>query len=94
VATEAIEQFAMRARVDQGALVVLAMDLDQGTTDITHQRDAGRLVVDEDPRAAIGRYTGRIVIVSSLAVSLAAAMAAWTLDKQVIDSRTWPCAAP
>jgi len=39
------------------------------------------------PRAAIGRYTGRIVIVSSLAVSLAAAMAAWTLDKQVIDSR-------
>jgi hypothetical protein len=39
------------------------------------------------PRAAIGRYTGRIVIVSSLAVSLAAAMAAWTLDKQVMDSR-------
>ena len=39
------------------------------------------------PRAAIGRYTGRIVIVSSLAVSFAAAMAAWTLDKQVVDSR-------
>ncbi len=39
------------------------------------------------PRAAIGRYTGRIVIVSSLAVSLAATMAAWTLDKHVIDSR-------
>ncbi len=39
------------------------------------------------PRAAIGRYTGRIVIVSSLAVSFAAAMAAWTLDKQAFDSR-------
>jgi hypothetical protein len=39
------------------------------------------------PRAALGRYTGRIVIVSSLAVSLAAAMAAWTLDKGAIDSR-------
>jgi len=39
------------------------------------------------PRAAIGRYTGRIVIVSSLAVSLAAALAAWTLDRQVVDSR-------
>jgi hypothetical protein len=39
------------------------------------------------PRAAIGRYTGRIVIVSSLAVALAATMAAWTLDKQVFDSR-------
>lgn len=39
------------------------------------------------PRAAIGRYTGRIVIVSSLAVSLAAALAAWVLDKGRIDSR-------
>jgi hypothetical protein len=39
------------------------------------------------PRAALGRYTGRIVIVSSLAVSLAAALAAWTLDKGAIDSR-------
>jgi len=32
------------------------------------------------PRAALGRYTGRIVIVSSLAVSVAAALAAWVLD--------------
>ena len=52
---EAVEQFAMRARVDQGALVVLAVDLDQRTADVAHQRDAGRLVVDEDARAAVGR---------------------------------------
>jgi hypothetical protein len=39
------------------------------------------------PRAAIGRYTGRIVIVSSLAVATAAATAAWVLDKHVFDSR-------
>src|SRR5687768_9191105 len=39
------------------------------------------------PRAALARYTGRIVIVSSLAVSFAAALAAWTLDHGVIDSR-------
>ena len=39
------------------------------------------------PRQAIGRYTGRIVIVSSLAVSIAAALAAWVLDKGRIDSR-------
>ncbi|HEV7607462.1 MAG TPA: MFS transporter [Steroidobacteraceae bacterium] len=39
------------------------------------------------PRAAIGRYTGRIVIVSSLAVATAAAIAAWTLDRQLMDSR-------
>jgi MFS family permease len=39
------------------------------------------------PRAALGRYTGRIVIVSSLAVAAAAALAAWTLDQQIMDSR-------
>ena len=39
------------------------------------------------PRQAIARYTGRIVIVSSLAVSMAAALAAWVLDKGRIDSR-------
>lgn len=44
------------------------------------------------PRTALGRYTGRIVIVSSLAVSVAAALAAWTLDTGAFDSR-WLFAA-
>ncbi|MGC4111345.1 MAG: hypothetical protein QM747_13165 [Nocardioides sp.] len=39
------------------------------------------------PRGAIGRYTGRIVIVSSLAVAAAAALAAWTLSHARFDSR-------
>ena len=39
------------------------------------------------PRQALGRYTGRIVIVSSLAVALAAAAAALVLDRKVFDSR-------
>jgi hypothetical protein len=39
------------------------------------------------PRAAIGRYTGRIVIVSSLAVAVAAALAAWVLGAGRLDSR-------
>src|SRR4051812_26811870 len=39
------------------------------------------------PRSALGRYTGRIVIVSSLAVAGAAATAAWVLDKGAFDSR-------
>jgi len=39
------------------------------------------------PRASIGRYTGRIVIVSSLAVAAAAALAAFTLSRQSMDSR-------
>ncbi len=45
----------MRARIDQRALVVLAVDLDQRVADVAHQGDAGRLIVDEDARAAIGR---------------------------------------
>jgi len=39
------------------------------------------------PRQAIGRYTGRIVIVSSLAVSGVAALVAWVLDGGRIDTR-------
>src|SRR3954463_11472219 len=39
------------------------------------------------PRQAIGRYTGRIVIVSSLAVSIAAAIAAWVLESGSVDAR-------
>jgi hypothetical protein len=39
------------------------------------------------PRQALGRYTGRIVIVSSLAVAVAAAGAALVLDYGVFDSR-------
>jgi hypothetical protein len=44
------------------------------------------------PRAALGRYTGRIVIVSSLAVSVAAAFAAWSLDHGGLNSRWLFCA--
>ncbi|HTU65397.1 MAG TPA: hypothetical protein VMF52_05590 [Steroidobacteraceae bacterium] len=44
------------------------------------------------PRGAIGRYTGRIVIASSLAVAGAAALAAWTLSHGRFDSR-WLYAA-
>jgi hypothetical protein len=41
------------------------------------------------PRSALGRYTGRIVIVSSLAVSAAAALAAWTLDEGGSENARW-----
>lgn len=44
------------------------------------------------PRQAIARYTGRIVIVSSLAVAGAAALAAWLLEHGGLDSR-WLYAA-
>ena len=38
-------------------------------------------------RQSIGRYTGRVVIVSSLAVATAAALAAWTLTHGRLNSR-------
>jgi Major Facilitator Superfamily len=40
-------------------------------------------------RQSTGRYTGRIVIVSSLAVSVTAALAAWVLDKGGSDKARW-----
>src|ERR1043165_38390 len=43
------------------------------------------------PRQALGRYTGRIVIVSLLAVARAAALAAWTLSHAAFDSRWLFC---
>ena len=54
MAAKGVEQVAMGGRVDQRAFVVLAVDLDQRAADVAHQRDAGRLVVDEDAGAAVG----------------------------------------
>ena len=45
----------MRAWVDQRPLVMLAVDLDQRPADVAHQRDAGRLIVDEDARTPVRR---------------------------------------
>ena len=55
MAAEGVEQLAMRAGVHQRAVVVLAVDLHQRAADALHQRHAGRLVVDEDARAPVGR---------------------------------------
>ena len=52
---ERVQHVPMGARIDQGALVVLAVDLHQRPANIAHQRHAGRLVVDEDAGAPVGR---------------------------------------
>ena len=54
MAAKAVEQIAMRGRVDQRALIMLAVQLDQRASDIAHQGHAGRLVVDEHARAPVG----------------------------------------
>ena len=54
MAPKGVEQFAMGGSVDQSAFVVLSVDLDKRAADVAHQRDAGRLIVDEDAGAAVG----------------------------------------
>ena len=53
-AAEGIEQRPVRRGVDQRAVVVLAMDLDQLPADRLHQSGTDRLVVDEGAGAAVG----------------------------------------
>ena len=49
-----VEERAVRLRVDQRPVVVLAMDLDQRLADAAHQGDAGGTVVDEAAGPAVG----------------------------------------
>ena len=51
---EGVEQAAVGGGIDQRALVVLAVDLDQGGTDRLQRLHADRLVVDEGAGAAVG----------------------------------------
>ena len=50
-----IEQAPMRGRIHQRALVVLAMDLDQGYSQRLQRLRAERLIIGEGARAAIGK---------------------------------------
>ena len=49
-----VEEQPVRLGVDQRAVVVLAMDLDQRRAHLLHQPDARRPVVDEDARSPVG----------------------------------------
>jgi hypothetical protein len=51
---EGVEQFAMGRRIEQAALLALALDLDQAVAELAHQRDARRLVIDKGAAAAVG----------------------------------------
>ena len=50
---EGVEQRPMAAWVEQAAIVVLAVDLDQQPAQLAQQRNRGRLVVDRRAAAAI-----------------------------------------
>ena len=52
-AAEGVEDGPVRDGIDQGAVVVLAMDLDQGRADGLEHLDAHRLVVDEGAGAPV-----------------------------------------
>ena len=52
---QSVQQLAMRCRVEQAALLALALDLDEIVAKLAKQPDAGRLVIDKGAAAAIGR---------------------------------------
>ena len=51
---ERVEQGAVAARIEQAAIVVLAVDLDQRGAELAQQPGGDRLVVDEGAAAAVG----------------------------------------
>jgi hypothetical protein len=51
---ERIEQVAMPARIEQAAIVMLAVDFDEAAAKLAEQRDRHRLVVDESAPRAVG----------------------------------------
>ena len=53
-AAEGVEQPAVRSGIDQRAVVMLAVDLDQHFAQLLHHLHAHRLVIDEGARAAVG----------------------------------------
>ena len=74
---------------------MLAVDLDQRAADVAHQRDAGRLVVDEDAGAAVGGLHAAqddvaVVVERVLGKDGARRMVRGTSK----TADTWPCAAP
>ncbi len=54
ISPETVEQQPMRRRVDQGSIIMLAMDFHQQRADRFQQPRRNRLIVDESPRAPIG----------------------------------------
>ncbi len=55
MAAERIEQISVRGSINQCTVVVLAMDFHQRPADLAQQCDTCRLIVDEDPAAAVRR---------------------------------------
>ena len=51
---EGVEHVAVRRRVEQAALLALALDFDQAVAELAQQGDAGRLVVDKGAAAPVG----------------------------------------
>ena len=52
-AAEGVEKRAVHMRIDHGAVIMLAVDLDQRRAELAQERDRDRLVVDEGAAAAI-----------------------------------------
>ena len=95
-AAEGVEQRAMDVRIDHGAVVVLAVDLDQRRAELAEQRHRDRLVVDEGAAAPVAALDAAE---DQVAVGLDAALGeqARGRDGRRATSKTAvtsPCSAP
>src|SRR5271166_4281125 len=52
---ESVEEHAMVGRIEQPALLELALDLDQAVAELAQQPDTRRRIVDKGTAAAVGR---------------------------------------
>jgi hypothetical protein len=92
---EGVEQRRWVAFVDQGALVVLAVDFDETAPDLAHQGHGGRLIVDEAAGAPVGRLDAAQDEVALVLDGVLAQELARRDDRATSNSAvTWPWAAP
>jgi hypothetical protein len=95
MAAETVEQIAMGGGINQRALIMLSVQLDQRAADIAHQGDTGRLVVDEDPRAPIGHlHTAQDDVAIIVDGVLSQHSARRMIGRHIEDRGHLPCLTP
>lgn len=83
--TESVEQVTVRARIDQCAIIVLAMNLYQRAADIAHQCNGRRLIIDEDACTAVRRLQTTqndvaVIVNGILSQDFACRVIAWNVE--------------
>ena len=95
-AAEGVEDRAVRRRIDQRAVVMLAVDLDERGADRAQHLHADRLVVDEGAGAAVGELDAaqdEVAVGVDIGAPSAMRRAGWSAGRSK-TAVTWPCGSP